>query len=207
MRKHTPEEATAAREHARIRSREYKRKWAVLNKDKIHASYIRCKQRHRASMRAWYKKNKQAAADYAKKWNAENREKRVSYKRKYHAKYSATWEYKLRQFASNQVAGAIMASKSQKSGRSIKYLGCSIRFFKLWIESKFESWMTWENHGQWHIDHIIPLCTIKSAADDEAIRSLLHYSNLRPISAHENLTKQRRQLPYVQPELPIEISA
>ena len=54
------------------------------------------------------------------------------------------------------------------------------------IESQFEPWMTWDNHGEWHIDHIIPLA---SATTKEEIKKLCHYTNLQPLLAEENLSK------------------
>jgi hypothetical protein len=206
VRKHTPEEAAAAKERAKIRFRAYKKIWASKNKDKIHASYVRCKVRHRASMRAWYDKNKDKVLAYGKEWNNKNRDKRIAYKRTHNLKYSHTWGYKLRSFASHQVRGAIKNTRSRKNSKSAKYLGCSFEFFKQWIQSKFEPWMTWENHGEWHIDHIIPLSTLNEASSEHEIACVLHYSNLRPLSKTENMKKHARPLDYVQPELPLEIA-
>jgi len=36
-------------------------------------------------------------------------------------------------------------------------LGCDIETFKKNIESQFEEEMSWENYGDWEIDHIIPI--------------------------------------------------
>jgi len=46
---------------------------------------------------------------------------------------------------------------NQKAGSAVKDLGCSIPELKIWIEQQFKPGMTWENYGEWHIDHIIPL--------------------------------------------------
>lgn len=48
--------------------------------------------------------------------------------------------------------------------------------------------MTWENHGEWHIDHIKPLTPKNPIPLDELIRRL-HYTNLQPLWAHENISK------------------
>jgi hypothetical protein len=46
--------------------------------------------------------------------------------------------------------------------------------------------MSWENHGEWHIDHIVPL---SSAITEEELRKLSHYTNLQPLWATDNLSK------------------
>jgi hypothetical protein len=67
-----------------------------------------------------------------------------------------------------------------------KIVGMNYNDFKVYLESKFLDGMSWENRGEWHIDHIIPLSSAKS--EDELI-SLSHYSNLQPLWAEDNLKK------------------
>jgi hypothetical protein len=70
-------------------------------------------------------------------------------------------------------------------------LGCSFEEFKLHLEFKFETWMTWENYGLyngelnygWDIDHIIP---ISSAISEEDILVLCNFKNLQPLCSKIN---------------------
>ena len=54
--------------------------------------------------------------------------------------------------------------------------------------------MNWNNQGEWHIDHIIPLA---SASTEEELLKLCHYRNLQPLWAKDNLEKQAK-IPNVQ---------
>jgi len=80
---------------------------------------------------------------------------------------------------------------SKKSKNSQEIIGCSFEEFKTYLESKFESWMSWKNYGLyngelnygWDIDHIIP---ISSARLYEDIVQLNHYTNLQPLCSRMN---------------------
>lgn len=67
-------------------------------------------------------------------------------------------------------------------------LGCSFEELKKYLESKFLPGMSWENWSQkgWHIDHIKPLAL---AQTEEEILRLMHYTNLQPLWAKDNLKK------------------
>jgi len=67
------------------------------------------------------------------------------------------------------------------------FLGCSFTEFKQHIEKQFVDGMTWENYGEWHLDHKIPL---SSANDVETVRRLNHYTNIQPMWAIYNRLKQ-----------------
>lgn len=71
-----------------------------------------------------------------------------------------------------------------------------------YLESKFESWMTWENYGKyngelnygWDIDHIIPS---SSAKTEEDVIKLNHYSNLQPLCSYINRYVKMSKLDYI----------
>ena len=79
-------------------------------------------------------------------------------------------------------------------------LGCSFEEFKIYLESKFEPWMTWNNRGLynssklnygWDIDHKIPLA---SAETEEEIIKLNHYTNLQPLCSYTNRVIKRDKI-------------
>jgi len=74
----------------------------------------------------------------------------------------------------------------KKSDKTEVILGCKIEEFINYISLKFTKGMTLKNHGEWHIDHIIPLATAKTEKD---VIKLNHYTNLQPLWALDNLSK------------------
>ena len=78
----------------------------------------------------------------------------------------------------------------------IEILGCEFDYFKNYIESKFEDWMTWVNYGRyngdfnhgWDIDHIVPISSAKSEND---LLKLNHYTNLQPLCSKINRNIKR----------------
>uniref|UniRef100_A0A6C0DD63 DNA endonuclease I-HmuI-like NUMOD-like domain-containing protein n=1 Tax=viral metagenome TaxID=1070528 RepID=A0A6C0DD63_9ZZZZ len=83
---------------------------------------------------------------------------------------------------------AIKRQKSYKNNKTTELLGCSISFLKNFLETKFKEGMTWENHGEWHIDHIKP-CASFNLLHEEEQKKCFHYTNLQPLWANENLSK------------------
>ena len=76
--------------------------------------------------------------------------------------------------------------KSRKNLKSLDYIGCSWECLAIYLEKMFKTGMTWDNYGKWHVDHVRPISSAKSL---EALIPLLHYSNLQPLWAEENLSK------------------
>ena len=81
------------------------------------------------------------------------------------------------------------AIRANKKIRTKEMLGLDLAGFKSHIESKFQEGMTWENYGQWHVDHIKP---ISLARNEQEIVELNHYTNLQPLWASENIKKSNK---------------
>ena len=88
-----------------------------------------------------------------------------------------------------------------KKSKTSQILGCSFVEFKLYLESKFESWMSWDNHGVyngesnfgWDLDHIIPISSAKTEYD---IIELNHYTNFQPLCSYVNRNIKRDKIDY-----------
>lgn len=84
------------------------------------------------------------------------------------------------------IADSIKRMGYTKRNRCHQILGCDWQFLKGYIEAKFWPGMTWENRGQWEIDHIVP---ISSAVTEDDVIRLNHYTNLQPLWASDNRSK------------------
>jgi len=73
-----------------------------------------------------------------------------------------------------------------KQGHTIDMLGYSALELKEHIEKQFLPGMTWENHGDWHIDHKKPVTLFESTEDIKVVCAL---DNLQPLWEFDNLSK------------------
>lgn len=78
----------------------------------------------------------------------------------------------------------------KKTFRTFEYLGYTRADFIAHIERQFQSGMSWDNWGEWHIDHIKPISAwVREGVTD--VRTINALSNLQPLWAAENLRKSR----------------
>lgn len=101
--------------------------------------------------------------------------------------------YRLKNAFQKRLLKSIKRGKFTKSSslNIENILGSSFEDFKMYIESKFESWMSWNNYGLyngelnygWDIDHIMPLSSAKS---EEDFIKLNYYTNLQPLCSKIN---------------------
>ncbi len=77
----------------------------------------------------------------------------------------------------------------KKNSKTSNILGCSFEEFKSYIESQFNDNMTWENYGEWHLDHKTP---VSWAETEEQVYELNKYTNFQPLWEFDNLSKGNR---------------
>ena len=83
---------------------------------------------------------------------------------------------------------ALKKDNSYKADKSMILVGCTPTFLKEYLEAKFKDGITWDNYGEWHVDHIIP-CASFDLTKEEEQKKCFHYTNLQPLWAEENLSK------------------
>ena len=79
--------------------------------------------------------------------------------------------------------------RNNKSNNTISILGCSVDECRKYLESNFLPGMTWENYGEWEIDHIIPCASFDLTKPEEQLKCF-HYTNLQPLWEFDNRSKR-----------------
>jgi len=138
--------------------------------------------------KSYNKKNEKKVKEYNKSYAQENKvilnEKR---KQKQIERYDTDTLYRLKINVRNQINRAF--KNNTKHRKSTEILGCSIEEFKVYIENQFVDNMSWDNYGEWHLDHIKP---ISWAQTYDEILEFNNYLNFKPMWAIDNIKKGNR---------------
>jgi hypothetical protein len=86
------------------------------------------------------------------------------------------------------------ALKGKKAGRSWEVLvGYTLDDLTRHLERQFVEGMSWDNLGEWHIDHIVPLSRFSyTDVGDADFRAAWALTNLRPLWGPDNLKKHAK---------------
>ena len=150
------------------------------------------KEAKRKSVREYYLRNKEKTLENKKQYREKNK-KELQEKKNIYRKLQKEINplYKITNSLRRNINNAFKRHMFSKNINTEKIIGCSFEEFKIHLESKFESWMTWENYGLyngtegygWDIDHMIPLATAKT---EEELLKLNHFNNLQPLCSFYN---------------------
>jgi hypothetical protein len=181
------------REENKEKIKEVSKKYFENNKKKLLELGKQYRENNKEKLleqkKIYYKNNKEKILENNKKYYKINKEKVDSINKNYQKERKKIDPlFKFRGNVRSLVLGSFKRGKNQfsKNAKTETILGCAIEEFRNYIKSKFTKGMTLENHGEWHLDHIIPLAT---ATTEEEIIKLNHYTNFQPLWAEDNLSK------------------
>lgn len=142
--------------------------------------------RSRASSNNWYYSNKERALKSCREWDKANREKiNESKRRRYRDRIENDVNFKL-DFSMR----AALQRLIRKGGRSTK-VPYSADMLRQRLECQFKPGMSWDNYGEWEIDHKIPMSLMMERGEfrPHIINAL---SNFQPLWKEENRSKGAR---------------
>ena len=172
------------------------------NREKMKAWRAKNPKRDRANAKVLYDKDPEAARAYQREWREKNPEKQAEYNKRHYNKnleasrrYMREWSahrratdlaFKIKDCLRSRMRSIIHGGT--KKGSAVDDLGLSVDEFIRFIAWKWLPDMTWENYGQWHLDHIRPLASF-DLTDRTQYLEATHYSNYQPLWAEDNLRK------------------
>lgn len=181
------------KEH-REQKKEYFKEYYQQNKEQI-----------KESRKEYYQQNKEQIKEYGREYRGQNKEKIKEDQREYKEqnkekineynrnRYATDDNFKTLILCRSMLQRTLKATNSTKDTRTKEMLGYCNKQLKESIESKFLAGMSWDNYGDWHIDHIYPVIRyIKDGIEDPSIINAL--DNLIPMWAEHNMEKGERTL-------------
>lgn len=144
----------------------------------------------------WREENKEHLKQYHTKWREENRDHVNEYARNYERKRRREDpKYRLAARTRTAVYTCLKESNVSKYRSTFDVLGYSLEELMSHLESLFTEGMTWDNYGEWHVDHKIPMASFEfESVDDEGFKLCWCLNNLQPLWAEDNLVKGSKVL-------------
>ena len=166
-------------EHTRRWYTKHGKAWSVKNREQINVKY-----------RKWYaNSDKKRVVEYGKKWRRKNKDRvNANQRKRYHTKLKHDIRYRLNNSMGMNVYHSL---KSKKNGASWqKIVGYTVEHLMTHLVGQFVDGMSWENYGEWHIDHIIPKSRFEfNSYNDKSFKRCWSLDNLQPLWAFDNRSK------------------
>ena len=137
--------------------------------------------------RRWRAKHPEASKAASRRYYQENLDKERKRKKDFITTRRKTdVKFRLQTNLRNRFKMAL--KNGYKNGSAVHDLGCSIDEFKSYISDKFQPMMSWDNYGEWQLDHVVPLSKF-DLTKREQLQIALHYTNYQPMWSLENTRK------------------
>jgi hypothetical protein len=178
------------REENSEKIKENSKKYIEENREKLKIKWREYRENNKEKINKWFEDNKEYRKEYKEKYrNREDIKSKRNSDRKERKKIDKV--YLIKENTRSRIYNLLKSKGYKKNLKTEIIVGCSFEELKLYLESKFETWMNWDNYGLyngklnygWDIDHIIPLC---SALKEEDVIKLNHYTNLQPLCSKVN---------------------
>lgn len=163
------------------------------NSKRMKKYYLKNREHRLQKSKEYNIKNKEKRRKYQKKYFMKNKEKFRLYSKKYHNKFKNNKNYKVKKNLRWYLWSLLKERNLKKNKSVLSLIGCSLNFLLNYLESKFKQGMSWNNYGEWHIDHIRPCSSFDLSKEEEQLKCF-HYSNLQPLWQLDNLKKSDKYI-------------
>jgi hypothetical protein len=144
----------------------------------------------------WAKENREYLREKHTEWREDNKEHVNKYKRDYERKRRAEDpKYRLGVRTRTAVWQLLKERGIKKTNKTFELLGYTIEELMNHLEKQFVNGMTWDNYGEWHVDHIRPMSSFNfTSPEDPEFKECWRLKNLQPLWWPDNLSKGPRYL-------------
>jgi hypothetical protein len=147
----------------------YDQSYREANQEKVAANH-----------KAYYEANKEKIQAYQR----DNRERIRERERGYYQKPAV----KVRNSLASRLYKTLKRVNTKKMNNTLDMCGCTLGEVMNHLESQFAEGMSWDNYGEWHIDHIRPCASFDMTKEEEQLECF-HYTNLQPLWGVDNMSK------------------
>lgn len=151
-----------------------------LKKSEYHKEWREDKKEHLKEYHAeWRENNRESINEKSRLWSSNKRQNDSSFKLKCNTR-TALWT-------------CLKERNVAKYRSTFELLEYSLEELIIHLEKKFTEGMSWENYGEWHVDHKIPMSKFNfTTTEDIEFKLCWSLDNLQPLWELENLSKGNR---------------
>jgi hypothetical protein len=181
-------------------------------KGKKKVYYEANKKKINARTKAYYKTNNKRLRIQNKKYREANSEKILTRAKTYQKvnknkinlrtkkRFQTNSKLRINRSMSGYIAYSLKGNKENQHWETL--IGYSLKELIKHLEKLFKPGMTWNNYGEWHIDHIIPVSVHNfTKPEHRDFKRCWALKNLQPMWAKDNLRKQAKINKHFQPSL------
>ena len=172
---------------------EIARKWAKENPQKDRDSHKKWRQKNiervKRLQKIWDKSHPDQLNEKQRRWRRKNPEYYNIWMRRKNKTVRGNLDNRMH-------CGVYNSLHRNKNGKSWESLvGYTLNDLKAHLEKLFADGMSWNNMGEWHIDHIVAKSRFHyENPEDKEFRICWGLANLQPMWAHDNHTKHTKTM-------------
>lgn len=143
----------------------------------------------------YYHKNKEKITERGKQWIQKNKERHRKNQREWmNQKHREDPKFRLNQIMRTAIYQSLKEQNISKNGRRWESLvNFTLEELMAHLEGLFQDGMTWENQGEWHLDHIKPISLFDfENTEDSGFKECWSLNNLQPLWAEDNIRKSNK---------------
>ena len=139
----------------------------------------------------WYEQNKEYRKKYLKEYREKNIDKIRKVKRDYEKNRKASDPtYKIISNFRTAIYQVLKENNVEKNKHYFDILKYTPEELISHLEKQFTDSMTWENYGEWHVDHRMPISSfVFESVDDDSFMKCWSLDNLQPMWGKDNIVK------------------